>query len=75
MYAANYSPVPFLVGNITILVVLVIVDVILKGLALWRAARNNQSYWFVALLLVNSLGILPAIYLIFFAPKKHARKR
>lgn len=35
-----------------------------KGFALWKAARNDQSGWFVALLIVNSLGILPIIYLL-----------
>ncbi|MEK7613383.1 MAG: DUF5652 family protein [Patescibacteria group bacterium] len=40
-----------------------------KGWALWRAARNNHRYWFVALLLINTLGILEIIY-IFFIGKK-----
>lgn len=43
---------------------LVILDLILKGFALWRSAKNNQTYWFVALLVINSIGILPLIYLI-----------
>ncbi len=43
---------------------LVLLDLILKGFALWRSARNNQIYWFIALLIVNSMGILPLIYLI-----------
>ena len=47
----------------------VILDLILKGMALWRAGRNYQLYWFIALLIVNSLGILPGIYLLFFQKK------
>ena len=43
---------------------LVILDLVLKGIALWRAGRNGQKWWFVALLLVNSVGILPGIYLL-----------
>jgi hypothetical protein len=35
-----------------------------KGLALWMAGRRNQPVWFVALLLINSIGILPIIYLL-----------
>jgi hypothetical protein len=35
-----------------------------RGMALWRAGRNNQKNWFIALLLINSIGILPIIYLI-----------
>jgi hypothetical protein len=33
-------------------------------LALWRSARAGQSVWFVVLLIVNTAGILPAIYLL-----------
>lgn len=43
---------------------LLIIDLLLKGFALWRSAKNSQTYWFIALLIVNSLGILPLIYLI-----------
>jgi len=49
---------------------LVLIEVVLKGVALWQAGRNNQLYWFIALLVVNSVGILPAIYLIFFQKRK-----
>ena len=41
----------------------IILDLILKGIALFKSAQRDQKVWFVALLLVNSLGILPAIYL------------
>ena len=49
---------------------LIILDLVLKGFALWRAARNKQTVWFIALLLVNSVGILPAIYLLTHKEKK-----
>ncbi len=49
---------------------LVALDIVLKGFALWRSARNRQSVWFIALLLVNSVGILPAIYLLTNKEKK-----
>lgn len=42
-------------------------SLIWKGLALWRAAKNGQKYWFMALLVVNTMGILEIIYLKFFA--------
>lgn len=41
-----------------------------KGIALWYASRNKQKRWFVFLLVVNSLGIVPMIYLRWFKPKK-----
>ena len=34
-----------------------------KGYALWLAARNNQPWWFVIMLLVNTLAILEIIYI------------
>ena len=46
------------------IILLVIIDVVLRGLALWKSARKGQNVWFVFLLIVNSLGILPLIYLI-----------
>jgi methionyl-tRNA synthetase len=48
---------------------LAIWDLFWRGKALWRASKNNQVGWFIALLLVNSIGILPLIYLAFFAKK------
>lgn len=40
-----------------------------KGLALWRAAELRQKYWFVAMLIVNTLGILEIIYIFLVARK------
>jgi hypothetical protein len=44
--------------------------VLWKGLALWKSSQAKQKYWFIALLIVNSLGILPIIYLAFFQSNK-----
>lgn len=41
-----------------------------KGLALWKSARNDQRYWFVALLITNTFGILELLYLFVFAKNK-----
>lgn len=40
-----------------------------KGVSLWKAARNGQKYWFIALLIVNTVGLLEIIYLAFFQKK------
>lgn len=42
---------------------LIAFDVALRGLALWQVARKGRKVWFVVLLLLNTLGILPLIYL------------
>ena len=36
-----------------------------KGLALWHAAKRSQPWWFIALLVVNTVGILEICYLAF----------
>ncbi len=43
-----------------------------KGLALWRSANLKQKNWFVALLILNTIGIAEIAYLFFFAKKKMA---
>ena len=35
-----------------------------KGVALWKASGLRQKYWFVAILVVNTLGLLEIIYLL-----------
>ncbi len=41
-----------------------------KGLALWHASRRRQPWWFVAMLLINTVGILEIIYLFGVAKMK-----
>lgn len=45
-----------------------------KGIALWRCGRNNQPYWFVVLLLINTVGLLEIIYLLAFQKQAKAKK-
>lgn len=45
-------------------------EFIWKGFALWKSARNNQRNWFLVMLFINTLGILPMLYLKFFQKKK-----
>lgn len=47
-----------------LLFLLVLAEIVLKGFALWRAARLEKLPWFIALLLINSAGILPIIFLL-----------
>jgi Family of unknown function (DUF5652) len=45
------------------LYVIMVLDLLLKGIALYKSAGRKQTVWFVALLVINSVGILPIIYL------------
>lgn len=49
-----------------LLLVLLIWTVIWQGLGLWRSSRSGQRNWFIAMLIVNSAGILPIVFLLFF---------
>lgn len=41
-----------------------------KGLALWKAARLRDKWWFIALLMINTLAILEILYIFIFSKKK-----
>ena len=56
--------------QIYLLLVAVVWSTIWKGLALWKAGRKNHLVWFVVLLIVNTLGILDALYLFIFSKEK-----
>lgn len=43
-----------------------------KGVALWRAARRNETWWFVAFLVVNTLAILEIFYIFYWTGRRDA---
>jgi hypothetical protein len=47
----------------TLFLLLLIAILIITGLALYKAARLNDSMWFWVIFIINSAGILPLIYL------------
>lgn len=55
---------PWLEIFLPLVAALAVLDLALRGWALWRSAKLNRQGWFIALLLINSVGILPAIFLI-----------
>lgn len=54
---------------------LIIGLVILKFIALWYAARNNQLTWFILLALLGTAGILDIVYLLCFRPKDEIKPK
>lgn len=50
------------------LIPLVVWELYWKGHAMWKAAREHDKKWFWALLIINSVGLLPIYYL------KHHKK-
>jgi hypothetical protein len=56
--------------SFTSIIIVLAAVLILQGLALWKAAENRSKGWFWALFLLNTMGILPALYLFVFSRRK-----
>ena len=67
---ANFLGVP-----IYILLAVIVWSMIWKGFALWKSARRNSLYWFVAILVINTLGILDILYIYIFSKTKKVTSR
>jgi len=46
-----------------VVIVVVLFDFIMRSIGLWKAAKNGEKGWFVAMLLLSTAGILPLIYI------------
>ena len=57
-------------ADIALFVLLILWELAWKGIALYKSARNRQLGWFVVMLIVNTVGILEIVYLIFFQSKR-----
>lgn len=56
--------------NLWLIILAVAWSLYWKGIALWNAARKNDTRWFIAILLINTLGILGLLYLFVFSKRK-----
>ncbi len=71
---AGFSLFPlFALGSILFMILFVAI-IVLKGYALWTAAQRNEKGWFIALLIINSIGILELVYLYFIVEKGNNKK-
>ncbi|OGZ79637.1 MAG: hypothetical protein A2358_01580 [Candidatus Staskawiczbacteria bacterium RIFOXYB1_FULL_37_44] len=50
-------------------VMLAVWTAIWKGIALWKAARNGSKGWYIAMLIINTAGILEILYIFLFSKK------
>jgi hypothetical protein len=66
-------------NQLTILIIAAVIaaiwELVWKGMALWQAAQARHKGWFVALLILNSAGILPIIYLLVYKNTSRATKK
>lgn len=57
----------------TLVIPVMIWSLLWKGWALWLAARRGEKIWFIAVLVINTLGIFEIIY-IFVVAKRNDMK-
>ena len=58
---------PFFSLHPALIITILVWVIIWKGFALWRAGRKNSPIWFVALMVINTLGLLEILYLFVFS--------
>jgi methionyl-tRNA synthetase len=67
-YALFFLGMPAGLGLFSaVLAVLLLWSLVWKGLALWHSAKRGDGGWFVAILVINTAGVLEIIYLLFIA--------
>jgi uncharacterized membrane protein YiaA len=66
--AANLNTLPN--NTLLILFIAIIWDLAWKGIGMWNAAERGQKGWFIAILLINSIGIIPIVYITWFKKDK-----
>jgi hypothetical protein len=71
-YGQSWGFTPGTVIGLGLLAAIIgIIVIVLKGYALWHAARRDEKVWFIVLLVVNTVGILELVYLFFVVGKWH----
>jgi hypothetical protein len=54
---------------IPVIIILSIWDAVWKLIAMWKAGRNNHLAWFICIFIINTIGILPIIYILLHKDK------
>jgi len=52
------------------LIILMVWSIVWKGLALWKAAKNDDKVWYVLMLIFNTSGILEILYYYFISKRQ-----
>jgi len=54
-----------------LLLVIVIWSIPWTFSAMWKAAQNGHKVWYIALLIINTAGVLPMLYIFYFSKNKN----
>ena len=60
----------FLIQNQWIFILVILWNLPWKGVALWKAARLKDKWWFIAILVINTLALLEILYIFVFSKRK-----
>lgn len=59
----------FYENNTALLLLIVLWSLPWKGVALWKAAENEQKIWFIVILVTSTFALLDALYIFYFSKK------
>lgn len=59
---------------VPVIIIIAIWDSVWKIIALWKSARNNHLSWFICIALINTMGILPIVYILMNRKKVNDNK-
>lgn len=45
------------------IILLILWETFWKGIGLWKSAKKGDTIWFIAIFLINFLGLIPIFYL------------
>jgi uncharacterized membrane protein len=62
-------------GFLVLIIILMIWETVWKFLGMWRAAKNNSKAWFIVIGIINTIGILPILYLYVFSKDKKLKTK
>ena len=48
----------------TFLMIAILWEATWKIIAMWKAGRNNHLAWYICIALINTVGILPIVYIL-----------
>ncbi|MBI3501609.1 MAG: hypothetical protein HY063_07430 [Bacteroidetes bacterium] len=57
-----------------VIIIVALWEGVWKLIAMWKAGRNNHLAWFICIALINTIGILPIVYILMHRKKSETEK-
>jgi hypothetical protein len=62
-------------GMLALFLIVTIWEIVWKGFGMWKSARRGSPIWFIAILIFNTVGILPILYIFVFSELGKKKKK